>query len=108
MTKTLRVPNESRFVRAFALAIDLGDTLGLLMEIGALGSPDLSIVRRTREALVPAYDSVGDKKNWEMPHRWCSASLHGAVGLGSPANGRHLVVVLTERNLKHLGSNRRR
>jgi len=48
MTKTLRIPDEPRFVQAFALAVDPGDTLGLLMEIGALGSPDVSIVRRTQ------------------------------------------------------------
>jgi len=47
MTKTLRIPNETSFVRPFALrstaslavAIDPGDSLGLLMEIGALGRP---------------------------------------------------------------------
>jgi hypothetical protein len=38
VTKTLRIPDEPRFVRAFALAVDPGDALGLLMEIGALGS----------------------------------------------------------------------
>ena len=53
MTKTLRIPDEYRFVRAFALTVDPGDTLGLLMEIGALGSPDVGIVRRTCEALAP-------------------------------------------------------
>ncbi len=59
MTKTLGVPDEPRFVRAFAPAIDPGDTQGLLMEIGALGSPDIGIVRRTREALAPAHDWPG-------------------------------------------------
>jgi hypothetical protein len=84
MAKTLRIPDEPRFVRAFALAIDPGDTLGLLMEIGALGSPDpsaslpsaslgtgrtsIGIVRRTREALVPAYDRASDLKDWEQAH----------------------------------------
>ena len=76
MTKTLRFPNETRFVRAFALAVDPGDTLGLLMEIGALGSPDpsaslrtgIGIVRRTREALLPAYDRASDLKDWEQAH----------------------------------------
>ena len=76
MTKTLRIPNETRFVRAFALAVDPGDTLGLLMEIGALGSPDpsaslrtgIGIVRRTREALLPAYDRASDLKDWEQAH----------------------------------------
>jgi hypothetical protein len=66
--KTLRVPNEPRFVRAFALAVDPGDTLGLLMEIGALGSPDVAIVRRTREALIPAYDRASDQKDWGQAH----------------------------------------
>ena len=76
MTKTLRIPDEVRFVQAFALAVDPGDTLGLLMEIGALGSPDPSaslrtgvgIVRRTREALIPAYDRASDLKDWDQTH----------------------------------------
>jgi hypothetical protein len=68
VTKRLRVPDEPRFVRAFALAIDPGDTLGLLMEIGALGSPDVGIVRRTREALLPAYDRASDLKDWDQAH----------------------------------------
>ena len=68
MGKTLRVPNEARFVRAFALTVDPGDTLGLLMEIGALSSPDVGILRRTREALLPAYDRASDLKNWEEAH----------------------------------------
>ena len=68
MTKTLRIPDEARFVQAFALAVDPGDTLGLLMEIGALGSPDVGIVRRTREALIPAYDRTSDLKDWDQTH----------------------------------------
>ena len=68
MVKTLRAPNEPRFVRAFALTVDPDDTLALLMEIGALGSPDLAIVRRTREALVAAYDRASDLKDWEQTH----------------------------------------
>ena len=76
MTKRLNVPDETPFVRAFALAVDPGDTLGLLMEIGALGSPDpsaslrtgIGIVRRTREALLPAYDRASDLKDWEQAH----------------------------------------
>jgi hypothetical protein len=76
MAKTLRIPDEPRFVHAFALVVDPGDTLGLLMEIGALGSPDPStslwagvgIVRRTREALLPAYDQASDQKDWEQIH----------------------------------------
>ena len=66
--KTLRIPDEPRFVRAFALAVDPGDTLGLLMETGALGSPDVGIVRHTREALIPAYDRASDQKDWEQAH----------------------------------------
>jgi hypothetical protein len=66
--KTLRIPDEPRFVRAFALAVDPGDTLGLLMEIGALGSPDVGIVRHTREALIPAYDRASDQKDWDQTH----------------------------------------
>lgn len=76
MTKRLRISDEYRFVRAFALAVDPGDTLGLLIEIGALGNPDpsaslrtsVSIVRRTREALIPAYDRANDLKDWEQAH----------------------------------------
>ena len=68
MAKRLRIPDEPRFVRAFALAVDPGDTLGLLMEIGALGSPDVGIVRCTREALFPAYDRASDLKNWDQAH----------------------------------------
>jgi hypothetical protein len=76
MTKRLRIPDEPRFVRAFALAVDRGDTLGLLMEIGALGNPDPSaslrtsvgIVRRTREALIAAYDRASDLKDWDQTH----------------------------------------
>ena len=68
MTKRLRISDEYRFVRAFALAVDPGDTLGLLIEIGALGNPDVSIVRRTREALIPAYDRANDQKDWEQAH----------------------------------------
>jgi len=76
MTNTLRIPDEPRFVRAFALAVDPGDTLSLLMEIGALGGSDpssslrrcIGIVRRTREALVPAYDRASDLKDWDQTH----------------------------------------
>ena len=68
MTKRLRIPHEPRFVQALALAVDPGDTLGLLMEIGALGSPDVGIVRRTREALTPAHDRASDQKEWEQAH----------------------------------------
>ncbi|MBN1173420.1 MAG: hypothetical protein JXA67_14710, partial [Micromonosporaceae bacterium] len=51
-----------------ALAVDPGDTLALLLEIGALQNQDLSIVRRTREALGPAYDRASDRKDWEQTH----------------------------------------
>jgi hypothetical protein len=59
-----------------ALAVDPGDTLGLLMEIGALGSRDdspslaisIAIVRRTREALTQAYDQASDLKDWDQVH----------------------------------------
>ena len=76
MTKRLRVPDESRFVRAFALAVDPGDTLGLLMEIGALGSPDIGIVRRTREALLPTYDRASDLKDWDQAHTCPGRIIH--------------------------------
>jgi len=66
--RTLRVPSEHRFVRAFALAVDPGEDLGLLVEIGALSSPDIGIVRRTREALALAYDRASDLKDWDQAH----------------------------------------
>jgi hypothetical protein len=68
MTKRLRIPDEPRFVQAFALAVDPGDTLGLLMEIGALGSPDVGIVRKTREALAHAYNLSSDRQDWDQIH----------------------------------------
>jgi hypothetical protein len=68
MIKLLRIPNEPRFVRAFALVIDPGDTLSLLLEIGGLDSRDLSLVRRTREALDPAYDRASDLQDWDQTH----------------------------------------
>lgn len=68
MSKMLRIPDEPRFVQAFALAVDPGDTLGLLMEIGALGSHDVGIVRRTREALIPTCERASDLKDWELAH----------------------------------------
>ena len=68
MTNPLHVPNEPRFVCALALAVDPGDTLTLLLEIGALQNQDLSIVRRTREALGPAYDRASDGKDWSQAH----------------------------------------
>ena len=68
MTNPLHVPNEPRFVHALALAVDPGDTLTLLLEIGALQNQDLSIVRRTREALSPAYDRASDRKDWQQAH----------------------------------------
>lgn len=68
MIKTLRIPDEYRFVRAFVLTLDPGDALALLMEIGALSSADLGIVRRTREALIPAYDQASNLKDWDQTH----------------------------------------
>ena len=83
MTKTLRIPNEYRFVRAFALVVDPGDTLAVLIEIGALSSADLAIVRRTREALIPAYDRASDPKNWDQTH--AIAVLREALALPDSA-----------------------
>lgn len=68
MTKILHVPDEARFVRALALAIDPGDTLNFLLAIGTLDSHDVAIVRRTREALAPAYERASDRKDWEQVH----------------------------------------
>ena len=38
------------------------------MEIGALGSPDVGIARRTREVLIPACDRASDLKGWNQTH----------------------------------------
>jgi hypothetical protein len=109
MTRTLRIPNEPRFVRALALAVDPGDTLGLLMEIGALGSPDdspslatsIAIVRRTREALIQAYDQASDLKDWEQVHtigvlREALAQGDGAVYLAYHAGASHAAAEYAE------------
>jgi len=95
MTRLLRIPNEARFVRAFALAIDPGDTLSLLLEIGALGSRDLSLVRRTREALIPAYDRASDVKDWDQTHtisvlreRWPNRTLRPTWPTASATTGK--------------------
>jgi hypothetical protein len=40
MTRRLRVPGEPRFIRACALTVGPGGTLGLLVEIDGLGSID--------------------------------------------------------------------
>lgn len=68
MIKTLRIPDEPRFVHALALAVDPGDTLNLLLETGALDNHDVAIVRRTREALTPAYDHAGERRDWKQAH----------------------------------------
>ena len=109
MTKTLRIPNEPRFVRALALAVDPGDTLGLLMEIGALGNPDdspslatsIAIVRRTREALICAYDEASDLKDWDQVHtigvlREALAQGDGAAYLAYHAGTSHAAVEYAE------------
>ena len=48
MVKPLCIPNEPRFVRALVLAVDRGNSLNFLLEIGALSSRDLGLVRRVR------------------------------------------------------------
>ena len=68
MSKTLHVPDELRFVAALALAVEPADAISLLMEIGALKDRDLSIVRRVREALDPAYSLAGERKDWDLSH----------------------------------------
>lgn len=65
MKKTLHIPNESRFVRALALAVEPADTLALLLEIGALSNRDLAPVRRIRESLEAVYNAVSDARDWE-------------------------------------------
>jgi hypothetical protein len=96
MTKTLHIPNEPRFVQAFALAVDPGDTLSLLMEIHALSSQDLTTVRRTREALDPAYDRASDVKDWGQTHtisvlREALAQLDSAAYLAYRVRDNHRV-----------------
>lgn len=56
MTKRLQIPGEPRFVRVFALTVDPGDTLGLLMksrrhsyEMGVLGNLRRSTSRSRRK-----------------------------------------------------------
>jgi len=76
MANPLRIPDGPRCMRAFALAVDPGDTLSLLMEIGALGGSDptvslgrcIGIVRCTREALVPAYDRGQRPQRLDQTH----------------------------------------
>lgn len=68
MNKTLRVPNESRFVQALALAVDPADALSFLLEVGALKDCHLGIVRRVREALDPAYEAASERKDWDLAH----------------------------------------
>ena len=68
MTKRLRIPNEPRFVRACALAVDPGDTLSLLMEAGAVRRHALGVVRRTRDVLLPVQDQACESKDWERAH----------------------------------------
>ena len=65
---SLRVPHESRFVRAFALAVDPGDVLSLLMQIGAVVSSDMAILRHTREMLALACDRDSELKDWDQAH----------------------------------------
>jgi hypothetical protein len=68
MTNRLRIPNEPRFVRACALAVDPGDTLSLLMEAGAVRRHALGAVRRTRDVLLPVQDRASESKDWEQVH----------------------------------------
>jgi len=101
MVKTLRIPNEPRFVRAFALAVDPGDTLSLLLEVGALANRDLAIVRRTREALDLAYDRASDVTDWEQTHtigvlREALAQADSAAYLAYHCNNHRPATVATE------------
>ena len=68
MNKTVHVPDEPRFVRALALAVDPADALSFLFEVGALKDCDLGIVRRVREALEPAYEAASERKDWDLVH----------------------------------------
>ena len=68
MTKALRIPNEYRFVRALAVAVDRGNSLNFLLEIGALLNRSLGIVRRVREALEPAYELASSRRDWDLVH----------------------------------------
>lgn len=68
MVKSLCIPNEPRFVRALVLAVDRGNSLNFLLEIGALSSRDLGLVRRVREALEPAYELASERRDWDLVH----------------------------------------
>ena len=68
MIKSLCIPNEPRFVRALVLAVDRGNSLNFLLEIGALSSRDLGLVRRVREALEPAYELASERQDWDLVH----------------------------------------
>ena len=63
--KTLRVPNEPKFIRALAMAVEPADALALLLEIGALDSQNLAPVRKIRESLSRIYDIVSAARDWE-------------------------------------------
>jgi hypothetical protein len=97
MAKILRIPDEARFVSAFALVVDPGDTLSLLLEIGALGSKDLSLVRHTREALEPAYGHASDRQDWDQTHT--ISVLQQA--LGQPDSAAYLAYYTKELRQAH-------
>jgi hypothetical protein len=68
MTKLLRISNGTRFVGDFALVIDPGTPSACCSKSAPLGSRDLSLVRRTREALDLAYDRASNMKDWDQAH----------------------------------------
>jgi hypothetical protein len=101
MTGMLRIPNEPRFVRAFALAVDPGDALSLLLEIGALSSKDLSFVRRTREALEPAHEMATERRDWDLVH--ATSVLSNA--LAQPDHAAFLAYQIAHPQLANQGNN---
>ncbi|MBU0494517.1 MAG: hypothetical protein KKA73_20325 [Chloroflexi bacterium] len=78
MVKTLRVPHETRFVQALALAVEPADALSLLLEIGALRDRDLGPVRRIRAALESAYEQAAAAQDWDLAH--AASVLRHALG----------------------------
>jgi hypothetical protein len=66
--RTIRVPDERRFVHAIAKAVDPGDSLSLLKGIGAVTRPDMAVVRHTRQTLASAHDRASDLSVLDQTH----------------------------------------
>jgi hypothetical protein len=92
MAKRWRIPDEPRFVQAFALAVDPGDTLGLLIEIGAVGSPDTGIVRRTRKPWSPPTTGPATRRTGNKPTPWAFCARPWPSQTRRPASTSGLAV----------------